>query len=85
MCKDDNLSNTGQNINFLLKTYELSNLQELVSEKHSIKKRRVFPMEEGEEWKILLIEELCLTKLGYLDNGLELEVIEDILYSVCTE
>ena len=85
MCKNDNLSNTGQNINFLLKTYELSNLQELVSEKHSIKKRRVFPMEEGEEWKILLIEELCLTKLGYLDNGLELEVIEDILYSVCTE
>ena len=85
ICEYDHLSNTGQNISFLMKSYDLSYLEELFSEKHSIKNTRVHPLEEDEKWKPLLIEELVLTQLGYLENGFEKEVIEDILFNVCTQ
>ena len=85
ICANDSSSNTGQNLNFLLKTYNLGGLEELVSEKHSIKTTRVYPLEAGEQWKPILIEELCLSKLGFLENGFEEEAIEDILISLCND
>lgn len=85
ICANDKSSNTGQNIDYLMKTYNLGTLEELVFERDKIKITRVYPLEDGELWKPILIEELCLSKLGYLENGFETEVIEDILNSLCID
>ena len=82
-CENNNQSNTGQNIRYLLNTYSLDSFSELSSEKNSIKNRRVYPLNEDELWKPLLIDELCLAKLGFLDIGFENEMIEDILKDIC--
>ena len=76
LCENNNSSNTGRNIKYLLNTYNLGSLEELISERQSIKIRRVYPLEEDEHWKPVLIEELCMTKLGFLDCLLEKQVIE---------
>ena len=58
MCKLDQCSNTGQNISYLLKTCELNDLNDLIKNRHSIKNGRINPLEEGEDWKVQMIEEL---------------------------
>ena len=83
-CITNKQSNTCQNIDFLMKTYNCVTLDELFSEKMVIKNSRVNPLEENEEWKVILIEELSLVNLGFLDNGMEKKVAEEILFDICT-
>ena len=72
ICKQDLSSNTGQNIAYLFSTYDYKNLMDLIKSKHLIKKKnRLNPLENDEEWKIQLIQELSLTKLGFLDMDLD--------------
>ena len=52
---------------------------ELVNDRNQIKKSRVYPLSENENWKISLIEELALVKKGQLENGLDETSIDDIL------
>ena len=85
MCENNQHSNTGQNLNFLKSTYSLNSLEELIQNKHSIKKIRVNPLEEGEDWKPNMIKEICLAKKGFIDIGLEDEILEDLLNSICIE
>ena len=85
ICKQDLSSNTGQNIAYLLSTYDYKNLMDLIKNKHLIKKNRLNPLENDEEWKIQLIEELSLTKLGFLDMDLDESDIDVMLHSLTTD
>ena len=85
MCSHDQSANTGQNIAYLLKTYDAYHLQDLIFQKHLIKKKRLHPLEEGEDWKIDVIEELVLTKKGFLDNDIEESDIDVMLLSLTTD
>ena len=85
LCENDAGSNTGQNVKFLMKTYDIVTVEELFLQKYHIKNNLVYPLEENEKWKPTLIEELCLAKKEFLDIGIEDEVIEDLLEQVCTE
>ena len=82
-CMKNKQSNTGQNISYLMNAYKISELDDLFSEKFSIKNARVYPLDESESWKPKLIEELSLVKMGLLDNGFEDELVDDILTDIC--
>ena len=66
-----------------MNVYKISELDDLFSEKFSIKNARVYPLDESESWKPKLIEELSLVKMGLLDNGFEDELVDDILTDIC--
>ena len=55
---------TGQHISYLLNEYEQNDINALIQNKHYIKKKSVNALEEGEDWKIDIIEELSLVKKG---------------------
>ena len=83
MCSNNMLSNTGENISFLMTTYAKYNVNELFNDKHNIKVKRVYELEENEEWKPQLIKEIALVNRGLLDNGLEEKVNKEILIELC--
>ena len=85
LCGSNLGSQTGQNIKFLLQKNDKYSLVELVNDRNQIKKSRVYPLSENENWKISLIEELALVKKGQLENGLDETSIDDILDYVCTD
>ena len=85
LCQHDQTSNIGQNIRFLMNTYKIDSLEQLLLEKHEIKKNRVHSIEVEEEWKPNVIHELCLAKLGLLEIELEQEVIDEMLENICIE
>ena len=82
-CSQNKQSNTGRNISFLLNNYSLNSVDELFSEKHSIKNSKVYSLKEDKKWKPILIKELSLVKKELLDNGLESEVNEHMLEDLC--
>ena len=83
LCSSNILTNTGNNLSYLMNTYNVGSLNELFSEKHKIKENRVYNLEQGEEWKPIMIKELTLVKRGLLDNGLEAKVNEALLRDIC--
>ena len=85
LCLQDHSSNTGQNVAYLLDVYESINLNALIAKKQNIKKQRVNPLEEGEEWKIEMIEELSLAKLRFLEIDLEEKDINTWLEILATD
>ena len=46
---------------------------------------RLNPLEEGEDWKIDLIEELSLAKMGFLEIDLDESDIAVMLHSLTTD
>ena len=84
LCQYDQSANTGQNIAYLMELHDQENLEHLISNKHVIKKKRVNPLEEGEEWKIKLIEELSMIKLGFLSIDMEEKDINRMLKDLTT-
>ena len=85
LCKQDQSCNTGQNIQYLLTSFEVESLRALIMKKPFIKTKRVYPLREDEEWRIWMIEEMCLTKLGFLETNLEENDITIMLEIICTE
>lgn len=85
LCIKDKSYNTGQNVSHLLKEYEVFDLNSLILEKHVIKKKRVHPLLEDEAWKVEMIQEMCLTKMGFLEGDDEENDIKTFLEIVCTE
>ena len=85
LCENDARSNTGQKVKYLMKIYEVFTVEELILQKYYIKNKTVYPIEDTEKWKPTLIQELCLAKKGFLDIGMEDEVIDDLLDQVFTE
>ena len=60
-------------------------MSSLIDSKFDIKRTRVNPLLENEDWKINLIEELSLIKAGFLTADLEQEVLEEMLETLTTE
>ena len=83
--KFDKSSRIGQNIDLLMTKYDATSLAELVSSKKKVQRLRVNELEENEEWKINLIEEISLARKGLINIDFEKEVMEDILEQLCTE
>ena len=85
ICLHNQLSNTGQNIAYLLKEYELDDMKALIENKYHVKTHRVNPLEDGEEWKVDIIEELSLIKKGFLEIEMDEGDIEVMLESITTD
>ena len=78
-------SQTGQNIQFLCDKYSKLSLGQLIADRTTIKKARVAPLSENEEWKLQLIEEVSLMLKGQLEPVFDDEpLLEEILDFVCT-
>ena len=60
-------------------------LEELISKKHLIKNGRINPLEEDEGWKIEMIQEMCLAKLGMVESDSEENDTKTMLEIICTE
>ena len=84
ICQDDLSSQTGQNLNLLLKTYECEDPRTLIKHRQIIKSQRVNPLVEGEEWKINVLDELCLAKKGLIELDIEPDEIDMIMNVVAT-
>ena len=82
MLKDNKMSNTGQNVDFLMKKYQFSEIQELFMNKSMIKYMRVYELQKEELWKTKIIEELCLMKLGLLEASLNEHEIDFLLEEI---
>ena len=83
--KFDKSSRIGQNIDLLLTKYDATSLAELVSSKKKVQRLHVNELEENEELKINLIEEISLARKGLINLDFEKKVMEDILEQLCTE
>ena len=86
-CCSDLTTRTGQNIEYLLHKYSVKNFTNLKREQNIIKKARVHPVSENEEWKLILIEELSLVSRGQLDLDEDFDdnMLEEIMDYICTE
>ena len=82
MCHRNQLSNTGRNISYLQDKYEVDSLKDLIVKKQGIKKQRVNPLEDEENWKIEIIQELSLCRRGCLDIEMDEEDIDAMLEAV---
>ena len=59
-CCSDLGSLTGQNLNYLLQKYNKDSIADLMLDKNTLKKARVYQLSENEHWKTNIIEELSL-------------------------
>ena len=84
-CKQNQSCNTGQNIEYLLTLCKVESLNSLIMKKQLIKNGRIYPLKEDEEWLVEMIEEMCLSKLGYIATDIEEKDINTMLDIVCTE
>ena len=85
LCRSNQSFNTGQNIDFLSREWETLDLEELISKKHLIKNGRINPLEEDEIWKIEMIQEMCLAKMGMLESDSEEDDTKTMLEIIFTE
>ena len=76
-------SNTGQNVDYLLKKYNSITLEELINNKQNIKSKRVNPLIDGEDWKPNFINEISSIKMGYLEVDIDEKILDEILTNLC--
>ena len=72
-------------MSYLLKLYEANDQRKLFSQKHAIKTKRLHPLLEDESWKMEMIEEMCLVKMGFIEGEDEEKDIKTFLEIICTE
>ena len=58
---------------------------DLVAERITLKKLRVYPLPEEENWKISSINELALVKRGILELDFDDKHLEAILEQICAD
>ena len=75
---------TGQNVNILLQKYNKSSLVTLMSDRNSVKKRRIYPLPKEEIWKISLLEDVSLARKELIDINFDDKDLEEILNFICT-
>ena len=85
LCKQNQACNTGQNIEYLLTLCKVESFNSLIMKKQVIKNGRIYPLKEDEEWLVEMIEEMCLSKLGFIATDIEEKDINAMLDIVCTE
>ena len=84
ICQDNLSTQTGQNIRLMLNLYSYENLKSLLNNSHTIKRIRVNQLEEGEEWKVNLLDELCLAQKGHIELDMSSDDIDMILELIAT-
>ena len=84
ICQKDLSSQTGQNIRTLLNLYDIEDLTSLLKQGQTIKKMRVNPLEDDEDWKVNILEELCLAQNGLIELDFNTDEIEMIIDMVAT-
>ena len=84
ICENNLLTNTGQNISFLMQKYNCESRVELENMKYKIKNSRVYDLPDNEKWKINIIEELSLMKLGLVEETLNEDEIKFLMEDLCT-
>ena len=84
ICQNDLSSQTGQNIRTLLNLYDIEDLTSLLKQGQTIKKMRVNPLEDDEDWKVNILEELCLAQNGLIELDFNTDEIEMIIDLVAT-
>ena len=85
ICLHNQSCNTGQNVSYLMRTYESFDIRTLILERYQIKSKRIHPLLEDETWKIEMIEEMCLANKGSIESNCEEKDIETLLEIICTE
>ena len=60
-------------------------LETLIIKKHLIKNGRINPLEDDEKWKIDMIKEMCLSKLGLIESDSDESDTKIMLEIICTE
>ena len=76
-------TNTGQNVDYLLRIYNNNTVEDLIQDKQNIKTKRVNPLFDGENWKPNFINEICLIRMGYLEADMDEKILEEILGNLC--
>ena len=84
ICQNDLSSQTGQNIRTLLNLYDIEDLTSLLKQGQTIKKMRVNPLEDDEDWKVNILEELCLAQNGLIELDFNTDEIEMIIDRMAT-
>ena len=84
LCQNDYSSQTGQNVKHLMNLYEIEDMRTLIKNKDVIKKVRVNPLEIGENWKPVILEELCLAQKGLISLDMNLEDIDMLIEVIAT-
>ena len=84
-CKNNIISQTGQNIKYLLDKFKKLSLIDLILERHEVKKKRVYTALEDEVWKVDLLKEIAYIKRGQLGLDFDEANLEDILKHICSE
>ena len=82
LLKENKQSNTSQNIQFLLEKYDCQDLPELILNQNLVKHTRVYELQQDEDWKPKIIEELCLMKLGLLESPIDEHEIDFLLEEI---
>ena len=83
-CKYDQSSITGRNLQLLMTTHQKSDLQELISFRNSVMKRRRYQLAEEETWKISSIKDLSLAKAGHVSLEFDQDLAQEIMDYLCT-
>ena len=88
---------TGQNLAFLLLKYKKNFIKNLILDKCIIKNAGVYPLQSEENWKMNIIEEICLIKLDFLEinvdnlklegqeTNFDSENLDEVLEHLCTK
>ena len=85
-CQYNISSQTGQNIRYLMDKNKKVTLKDLVAERQTLKKSRVYNITDEELWKIPVMEELALVKRGILElDVLDDDQVDTLLGLICTE
>ena len=83
-CKDNVSTQTGQNIRYLLDKHKMKTLADLLVEKATLKKLRVYNLPNEEAWKINILKEITYVKREQLEVQFDDKDLEDILMYICT-
>ena len=83
-CKNDASTLTGSNINYLEAKYECHSLTNLYEVRNKVSTARVYPIEDSDRWKPLLLEDLVEVRDGYAECNLTQKEIEELIEFVST-
>ena len=84
-CQHNISSQTGQNIEYLLNKHKKKSMVDLLAERPTLKKQRVYTLPEEEAWKISLLKEISLIKKGQLQVNFDDKDLENILEFISTD
>ena len=76
---------TGRNLHYLYKKFDIQNIHQLFILKTKLRAIRVYDLPGEENWKVNLIEEICLIRKNHLEIEFDQENLNQILDFVCCD